>query len=235
MDQNYSTVRKLIGWALAVGVAGVVCSPAWAKTVKVEFTAIETEVVIDGQDTKYKAWTFNGQYPGPVVRVLEGDTIHFTLTNLKTNTYPHSMDFHAAETDYFKNYRAINPGESLTYDFVAKKPGVFAYHCGAPPMIQHIARGMIGVIIVDPKNPKAMPKADREYVLVQTELFHNPNDVQGMFDRKYDHVIFNGGLVKYHAMVTGGKALEAKTRERGRVYFVNSRARKLFGPFAHPQ
>jgi len=131
------------------------------------------------------------------------------------------MDFHAAETDFFKNYRAINAGESLTYDFVAKKPGVFAYHCGAPPMIQHIARGMVGVIIVDPKDPHALPKADREYVLVQTELFKNPNDVQGMFDRKYDHVIFNGGIFKYHPLVAGGKALEAKPGERVRFYFVN--------------
>ena len=221
---SQATVTKVpLGIGLTVGIVLVSAgySPAVARTVNVEFTAIETEVVIDGQGTKYKAWTYNGQFPGPVVRVTEGDTVHFTLHNLKTNTYPHSMDFHAAETDYFKNYRAINAGESLTYDFVAKKPGVFAYHCGAPPMIQHIARGMIGVIIVDPKNPKAMPKADREYVLVQTELFHNPNDVQGMFDRKYDHVIFNGGIFKYHPMVTGGKALEAKPGERVRFYFVN--------------
>ncbi len=198
-----------------------VCAQAWAKTVMVEFTAIETEVVIDGEGHKYKAWTFNGQFPGPVVRVTEGDTVHFTLHNLKTNTYPHSMDFHAAETDFFKNYRAINAGETLTYDFVAKKPGIFAYHCGAPPMLQHIARGMIGAIIVDPTNPKAMPKADREYVLVQTELFKNPDDVQGMFDRKYDHVIFNGGIFKYDPLVAGGKALEAKPGERVRIYFVN--------------
>jgi nitrite reductase (NO-forming) len=194
----------------------------YAKTVNVEFTAIETEVVIDGEGHKYKAWTFNGQFPGPVVRVTEGDTIHFTLTNLKTNTYPHSMDFHAAETDYFKNYRDINVGESLTYDFVAKKPGVFAYHCGTPPMIQHVARGMIGVIIVDPKDPQALPKPDREYVVVQSELFKNPNDVQAMFERKYDDVIFNGGIFKYDPMVTGGKPLEAKPGERVRFYFVNA-------------
>jgi nitrite reductase (NO-forming) len=207
-------------------ILAVFCVTAWpltsqAKTVNVEMTAIETDVVIDGQGTQYKAWTFNGQFPGPVVRVTEGDTIHFTLTNLKTNTYPHSMDFHAAETDYLKNYRAINPGESLSYDFVAKKPGVFAYHCGTPPMIQHLARGMIGVIIVDPKDPQALPKADREYVLVQTELFKNPNDVQAMFERKYDDVIFNGGIFKYDPMVSGGKALEAKPGERVRFYFVN--------------
>jgi nitrite reductase (NO-forming) len=132
------------------------------------------------------------------------------------------MDFHAAEIDFLKNYRAINAGEAISYTFVARKPGVFFYHCGAPPMLQHVARGMFGAIIVDPKTSKAWPKADREYVLIQSELFKNPDDVQAMFDRKFDHIIFNGGVFKYHPFVTGGKALEAKPGERVRIYFVNA-------------
>ncbi|TAJ30485.1 MAG: nitrite reductase, partial [Nitrospirae bacterium] len=88
--------------------------PASAKTHEVEMTAMETEAVIEGDGATYKAWTFNGQFPGPVVRVTEGDTIKFTLHNPKTNTYPHAMDFHAAEIDFLKNYRAINPGETIS-------------------------------------------------------------------------------------------------------------------------
>ena len=42
-----------------------------------------------------------------------------------------------------------------------------------------------------------MPKADREYVLVQSELFKEPDDVDGMFDRKYQHVVFNGAVFRY--------------------------------------
>ena len=64
-------------------------------------------------------------------------------------------------------------------------------------MIQHIARGLFGATIVDPKNSKAWAKADREYVLVQSECFKNPDDVQAMFDRMYDNVHFNGGIFKY--------------------------------------
>jgi nitrite reductase (NO-forming) len=91
-------------------------------------------------------------------------------------------------------------------------------------MIQHIARGMSGVVIVDPKDPSAMPKADREYVLVQSELFtKDPDDVAAMMDGKYDHVVFNGGVFKYdpvHA-AKGGEFLTAKPGERVRFYFVN--------------
>ena len=187
-----------ITFVVALGLcAAILTSPATAtaKTHDVAMTAVETDVVIDGSGEKYAAWTFNGQMPGPVVRVTQGDTIKFTLTNPAANKYPHAMDFHAAEIDFLKNYRAINPGETISYTFTARKPGIFFYHCGAPPMIQHVARGMFGAVIVDPKNANAWPKANREYVLIQSEYFKNPDDVQSMFDRKYDGVMFNGGLI----------------------------------------
>ena len=217
------TKSRLPASALAIAfiIAGVT-GPAGAKTHEVKMTAVEKNVVVEGGGETYAAWTFNGQMPGPVVRVTEGDTIRFTLTNPAENKNPHAMDFHAAEIDFLKNYRAINAGETIDFTFVAKKPGIFFYHCGAPPMIQHVARGMFGAIIVDPKDAKAWPKADREYVLVQSELYKNPNDVQAMFDRKYDHIIFNGGIFKYHPFVSGGHALETKPGERVRIYFVNA-------------
>lgn len=210
------------GLGIAAYVAVVTAAPVFAKTHEVSMTAVETDVVIDGGGEKYAAWTFNGTVPGPVVRITEGDVIKFTLTNPATNKNPHAMDFHAAEIDFLANYKAINAGETITYTFTARKPGIFFYHCGAPPMIQHVARGMFGAIIVDPKDAKALPKADREYVLIQSEYFKNPNDVQAMFDRKFDGVMFNGGIFKYHPFVTGGSKLDAKPGERVRIYFVNA-------------
>ena len=195
-----------------------------AKDVNVELIAVETEVVVDGAGTKFNAWTYNGQVPGPVVRVTEGDTVHFTFKNLESNSRPHSIDFHAAETNFLVNYQEIQPGETKAFDWVAKRPGVFAYHCGASPMIQHIARGMFGTVIVDPKDPTAMPKADREYVLVQSELFQkDPDDIQAMMDGQYDNVVFNGGVFKYDPVhsAQGGDFLQAKPGERVRFYFVN--------------
>ncbi|MFM8540184.1 MAG: multicopper oxidase domain-containing protein [Nitrospira sp.] len=214
-------MRTLITIVLA-GIMAFTTAPALAKTHTVEMTAVEKDVVVDGNGTTYAAWTFNGQVPGPVVRVTEGDTIKFKLINPAENKHPHAMDFHAAEIDFLKNYKAINVGETIEYTFVAKKPGVFFYHCGAPPMIQHVARGMFGAIIVDPKNATAWAKADREYVLVQSEFFKNPDDVQTMFDRKFDNIVFNGGIFKYHPFVSGGGKLDAKPGERVRIYFVNA-------------
>ena len=222
-QNNFRQPPVWLFWTIT-GVLLVTFGQASAKTINVEMTAVETEVVIDGKGTKFKAWTFNGQFPGPVVRVTEGDTVHFTLKNLPTNSRPHSMDFHSAETNFLDNYSEINPGETKKFTWEAKRPGIFAYHCGAFPMIQHVARGMFGAVIVDPKDPSVMPKADREYVLIQSELFlKDPDDVQGMFAEQYDHVVFNGGVFKYdpvHA-TQGGDFLQAKPGERVRFYFVN--------------
>ena len=65
-------------------------------------------------------------------------------------------------------------------------------------MIQHIARGMVGAVIVDPRDPSALPRADREFVLIQTELYlEDPDNVRTYFERRYGHMVFNGGIFKY--------------------------------------
>src|SRR5690606_16418872 len=109
------------------------------------------------------AWTFGGEIPGPVVRVKQGDTVEFTLVNPKENKNSHSMDFHASVVDVLTEFAPIKPGESKSFSFEAKYPGVFMYHCGADPMHQHIARGMFGIIIVDPAEgfSEAYPEPDR--------------------------------------------------------------------------
>jgi nitrite reductase (NO-forming) len=193
MMKRQSPQLVAIAGAMVLTIAGLMGLPseASAKTHDVKMTALEVEIVTEGTGKKYKAWTFNGQMPGPAVRVTEGDTVNFTLENPKTNIFQHSMDFHAAEIDFLKNYRAIKPGETISYTFVAKKP-------------------------------KVWPKADREILLVQSELWNNPDDVEAMFGRKFDNVIFNGGIWKYHPFFIGGEALEAKPNERVRIYFVNA-------------
>ena len=128
-----------------------IAEPIAAKTVKITMTAKENTVVIDNKGTEYPAWTYDGTIPGPVVRVTEGDTVDFTLINPDTNKESHSMDFHAAVVDVLKEFSEVKPGETKHFSFVAKHPGVFMYHCGAATMAQHIARGMYGLIIVDPK------------------------------------------------------------------------------------
>ncbi len=198
-----------------------------AKEVKVDITVQELELAIDNKGTKQLMWTFGGTIPGPVVRVKQGDTVNFNLINPKSNKQSHSMDFHAAQVDVLDEFSEIKPGKSKNYSFEANYPGVFIYHCGASAMSEHIARGMYGVIIVDPKDgyTQDYPKPDREYVIVEGDLFEagtKPNDIT--MGKGWKASLINGKVFHYDPVhdSDASLALESKPGERVRVFFVNA-------------
>ena len=200
---------------------------AQAKTVEVVMKAMETNLAIDNKGTMYPAWTFDGNIPGKLVRVTEGDTVEFTLINPPENKESHSMDFHAAEVDVLNEFAPVKPGETKKFTFKAKRAGIWMYHCGASPMVQHIARGMFGLIIVDPKEgyTKNFPKPDREYVLVQSQFFPNADDYNAMLRNEgWTNSLINGKIFHYDPVhdPKATQALVSKPGERVRVYFVNA-------------
>ena len=198
-----------------------------AETVKVTMHAKENTVVIDNKGTEYPALTFDGAIPGPVVRIREGDIVDFTLINDKENKLNHSIDFHAAVVDVLNEFAPVEPGQTKHFKFRAKYPGVFMYHCGASPMVQHIARGMYGIIIVDPKGGynRNYPKPDREYVLIQSQFFPDPNDVGGMLKNEgWTNSLINGKVFHYDPVhdPDAKQVLQAKPGELVRIFFVNA-------------
>ncbi|MDX6398789.1 MAG: hypothetical protein QOJ43_2197 [Gaiellaceae bacterium] len=135
--------------------------------VKVHMT-LKDMVIEVAPGVKYNTWAFDGHgAPGPVVHVREGQTVEMTLTN--GGAIPHSIDFHAARIAPNVAFRDVAPGESFTFRFEAGDPGVFMYHCGTKPVLAHIANGMYGAIVVEPK--AGLPPADNEYVLVASEWY----------------------------------------------------------------
>ncbi len=136
-------------------------------------------------------WTFNDQVPGPTLHGKIGDTFQITLTN--KGTLGHSIDFHASKVAWSDEMRTIQPGESLVYKFTADYAGAFMYHCGTAPALHHIGNGMYGAIIIDPPN---LAKVDKEFVMIQSELYFGPlgqpGDLTKMVDNKWDAVVFNG-------------------------------------------
>ena len=124
---------------------------------------------------KYNTWAFDGHgAPGPVIHVREGQTVEMTLTN--GGAIPHSIDFHAARIAPDVAFKDVMPGESITFRFKANDAGVFMYHCGTKPVLAHIANGMYGAIIVEPK--EGLPKVDNEYVLVGSEWYLNGDGIK---------------------------------------------------------
>ena len=169
--------------------------------VKVHMT-LKDMVVEVAPGVKYNTWAFDGHgAPGPIVHVREGQTVEMTLTN--GGAIPHSIDFHAARIAPNIAFRDAKPGESFTFRFVAGDPGVFMYHCGTKPVLAHIANGMYGAIIVEPK--AGLPAVDNEYVLVGSEWYMNGDgisqpaslDMSKARARMADWVTFNGYANQY--------------------------------------
>jgi nitrite reductase (NO-forming) len=202
-------------------------SMAYAATINIEMTVKEHELAVDNKGTLQTMWTYDGTIPGPLVRVTQGDVVDFTLHNAGENKNSHSMDFHAAIADVLDEFAEVKPGDTKKFKFEAKYPGVFIYHCGASSMAEHISRGMYGVIIVDPKEgySENFPKPDREYVLVQGDLFADEVSAEDRRDGKgWTAALVNGKVFHYDPVHDQNASLTllAEPGERVRFYYVNA-------------
>jgi nitrite reductase (NO-forming) len=213
--------------------------PLVSDTVK-EIRLDTTHKIIEiAPGVKFSAWTFGDQVPGPVVRARVGDRIKFSMTNRSNEPVPgvqvtaapmmHSMDFHSAMVSPQDKYRSVAPGQTMSFEFTANYPGVFMYHCGTPMVLEHIASGMYGMMIVEPRN--GFPtKVDREYAVVQSEFYTKLDPQKRKVDGQPLYVIdgervrtkaptytvFNG---RYNGFVDN--PLPAKPGERVRLFVLN--------------
>jgi nitrite reductase (NO-forming) len=173
-------------------------------------------------DVPCAGWSYDGTIPGPVFRVVEGDTVDVTFRVDPSANAHHSLDFHSAKTAPDKSFRTIEPGEELQWSFVAKYPGAYMYHCGTPRILMHIGAGMYGAMIVDPR--RGWPEA-QELVFVQSDLYlkDGPGNVKVHDYAKMlgggsmDYVVFNGHASQYVA-----NPIAVKTGEPVRIFVVNA-------------
>ena len=192
--------------ALAV-VAGLLAAPipAGAAVVQVKLKARHSLIKV-ARGVRMRAWTFNGQVPAPLIRVREGDRVEVTLVNRAIahgNHRPgtwHSIDFHAARVAPNLAFKSVAPGERHTFSFVAERPGVYLYHCGTSPVLEHLGRGMYGAIVVDPAEGRPPAK---EITLVQSEYYGEVRkhrlrpSLEAMRHGSPTFVAFNGRAFRY--------------------------------------
>ena len=126
-----------------------------------EFTLIVEEnntIPISNQGHKFKAWTYNGTIPGPTMRMTEGDLVKITVINAGKNNFSHSVHMHSIHPGKSDGVEGpggtIVPGQNFTYIFTANPYGVYPYHCHVNPVADHINRGLYGMFIIDPKEPR---------------------------------------------------------------------------------
>jgi nitrite reductase (NO-forming) len=165
------------------------------------------------------AWTFGGTVPGPAIRVHLGDTVNVHLTN--QGTMSHSIDFHASQTAMNHQMVEIKPGATFTYTFTADYAGVWMYHCGTAPTLHHIANGMFGMVIVEPKG--GLPKVDKEVAFVQSEWYLGPQGQPADYTKAFasapapDFVVFTGIADQYK-----DNPIVVPTKGRVRVFVLDA-------------
>ena len=131
-----------------------------------ELVAVDTTITI-APGVEFSAWAYNGQVPGPTLRVEEGDLVRIEFTN--AGEHAHTIHPHLKNTDPRMDGipqtgpGVISSGESFTYEWVAHPAGVHLYHCHSLPLKAHIHRGLYGTIVVDP-DPERVAERPREYV-----------------------------------------------------------------------
>jgi nitrite reductase (NO-forming) len=194
----------------------------FAAHVVVNLTVEEIEKEI-APGTRYTFWTFGGTVPGKMIRVREGDTVELRLQNLAGNKLPHNIDLHAVTgPGGGAGQTLIAPGNQATFTFKALNSGLYVYHCATAPVGMHVANGMYGMIMVEPK--EGMAKVDKEYYVMQGDFYTTGGyraaglqgfDMQKAIDEKPTYVLFNGA----DGALTGAGALSAKAGDKVRMFF----------------
>lgn len=144
-----------------------------------ELVAEEREIEV-APGVKFAAWTYNGRVPGPTLRCREGERLRVRFVN--GSTHPHTIHFHGIHPSGMDGVPGagagnVDPGKSTVYEFEAQPFGLHLYHCHSRPLAAHIAKGLHGAFIIDPK--RGRPPAD-ELILVQNGFdtnFDGSNEV----------------------------------------------------------
>ncbi|WP_127254132.1 copper-containing nitrite reductase [Neisseria meningitidis] len=192
--------------------------------VRVKMETVEKTMKMD-DGVEYHYWTFDGDVPGRMIRVREGDTVEVEFSNNPSSTVPHNVDFHAATGQGGGAAATFTaPGRTSTFSFKALQAGLYIYHCAVAPVGMHIANGMYGLILVEPK--EGLPKVDKEFYIVQGDFYTKgkkgaqglqPFDMDKAIAEQPEYVVFNGHV----GSIAGDNALKAKAGETVRMYVGN--------------
>jgi nitrite reductase (NO-forming) len=186
-----------------------------------------TKVSADQPATRVWSYAVNGKFnrgtgvSEPMV-VTQGDKVEITLVNGASKEMdvrmPHSVDYHSSEVAPNEAFKTIDPGETHRFSFVAKHPGVFMYHCATDPVLMHTGAGMVGMMVVKPKN---LAPVDRELWMTQQEFYIGEEgqdaDPVKMAEKAPDVLAFNGYAAQYKE-----HPVAVKRGETIRMYVLNA-------------
>src|SRR5215216_4890513 len=158
------------------------------------------------------AWGYNGQVPGPELRVREGDLVRVTLRNalpVPTTIHWHGVDVPPAmDGPAGLNQAPVEPGAEFVYDFVATPAGTRWYHSHTDVATQ-VMLGLYGAFVVEPKHGGTHYDRDDTYVLSEWDDELTPDVATGKAPRGPRDRALRGGEFGTDLFLMDGKIHEA--------------------------
>jgi FtsP/CotA-like multicopper oxidase with cupredoxin domain len=194
-----------------------------------------------------KAMAYNGQIPGPEIRLNEGERVRIVLTNALAE--PTTIHWHGVDVPNPMDgvpgvtQRPVQPGDTFVYEFEARPAGTRWYHTHFQEHRQ-LDLGLSAPLIIEPAAPDPFP-FDREYTLVlddwatgsgrplastQEGTAGRRGGMGGMMGRGGMGRMMGGDAHLYDTMTINGKAypatepLRVRQGERVRLRLINASA-----------
>ncbi len=164
----------------------------------------------DGTDVEYWGYSlirdngaYNASLPGPFLEFNKGDTV--TIRFINNSPEDHTIHLHGLDVDQANDgvpstSFAINPYDSVDYEFVANHAGTFLYHCHVLTTL-HLTMGMYGMIVVN-NYPDSLrlfdggPKFTKQYSFITSDMDKdwnlNPLSINPMFSFRANYFMVNG-------------------------------------------
>lgn len=225
------TRRHFLGTAAATTMVGL---PQNLFAANGAYSTIEARVQdVQLAPPKYaqtEIWGYEGQMPGPEIRLPQGQRVQRTLTNNLPQAT--SIHWHGIRSDNAMDgvadltQEAVAIGANFDYDFAVPDAGTYWYHAHNRSTEQ-VARGLYGALIVEEADA---PDVDREEVLVLDDWLLNPETAQidPEFTSRHDrsHAGRRGNFV-----ATNGRyqlSLPVVQNERLRLRLINAANARIF-------
>ncbi len=170
-------------------------------------TAQEVKWELTSEAAPFEAWAYNGQVPGPEIRVTEGDLVRVIFKNELPE--PTSIHWHGIDVPNSMDgvpgitQPAIEPGETFIYEFRARPAGTRFYHSHGNgnefSEADQLDRGLYGAVVIEPDRSSLPAEIaeyltkrsfDREFVLMLDEWRGGTHGAHGVGD--YSIFTFNG-------------------------------------------
>ena len=192
--------RFVEGLALGASLAGISGSAALARDATIgpatlrgsRFDLVIGPTPFNVTGRPRMATTVNGSVPAPTLRMRQGDTVTFNVTNRLAETtsihwhgilLPNPMDGVPGLT-----FPGIRPGETFVYRYEIKQGGTFWYHSHSGMQEQ---TGLYGALVLEPLAREPFGY-DRDYVVILSDWTdEDPMTVWSNLKQQSDYYNFN--------------------------------------------